>query len=64
MSAVKPLWYRWARVYFAGGCLVGTGVLFWYTIRPTDEQLIARFSPEVKQIMKEIKSYDNKNRKD
>ena len=48
MSAVKPLWYRWARVYFAGGCLVGTGVLFWYTIRPTDEQLIARFSPEVK----------------
>ena len=26
----------------------GTGVLFWYTIRPTDEQLIARFSPEVK----------------
>lgn len=48
MSAVKPLWYRWARVYFAGGCLVGTGVLFWYTIRPPDEQLIARFSPEVK----------------
>lgn len=27
---------------------MGTGVLFWYTIRPTDEQLIARFSPEVK----------------
>ncbi|EER32735.1 hypothetical protein CTRG_03160 [Candida tropicalis MYA-3404] len=49
MSSVKPLWYRWARVYFAGGCLVGTGFLLYYTIRPTDEQLIASFSPEVRE---------------
>lgn len=49
MSSVKPLWYRWARVYFAGGCLVGTGFLLYYTIRPTDEDLIASFSPEVRE---------------
>ncbi|CAK9435752.1 uncharacterized protein LODBEIA_P04550 [Lodderomyces beijingensis] len=48
MSSQKPLWYRWARVYFAGGCLVGLGVVLWYTIRPTEEQLIASFSPEIR----------------
>ncbi|CAI5757400.1 unnamed protein product [Candida verbasci] len=44
----KPLWYRWARVYFAGGCLVGLGVVLYKTIRPTDEEMIASFSPEVR----------------
>lgn len=44
----KPLWYRWARVYFTGFSIIGFGVLcFKYTV-PTDEQLIARFSPEVR----------------
>ncbi|WLF76925.1 assembly factor cbp4 [Lodderomyces elongisporus] len=46
--AEKPLWYRWARVYFAGGCLVGLGVVLYKTIRPTDEELISRFSPEIR----------------
>ncbi|KAI3406836.1 CBP4 [Candida oxycetoniae] len=48
MSSQKPLWYRWARVYFAGGCIVGVGVLLYKTIIPTDEQLISQFSPEIR----------------
>ncbi|EMG49822.1 CBP4 Assembly factor CBP4 [Candida maltosa Xu316] len=46
--STKPLWYRWARVYVAGGSIVGFGVLLFYTICPTDEKLIASFSPEVR----------------
>ncbi|KAG7663618.1 CBP4 [[Candida] subhashii] len=46
--STKPLWYRWARVYFAGGCITGLGFWLWYNIRPTDEELIAAFSPEVR----------------
>lgn len=44
----KPLWYRWARVYFAGACIIGTGVLLFKYNTPTDEELIARFSPQVR----------------
>ncbi|EGW30904.1 uncharacterized protein SPAPADRAFT_68133 [Spathaspora passalidarum NRRL Y-27907] len=47
--STKPLWYRWARVYFAGGCIIGTGVLLYNTIRPSEEDLIASFSPEVRR---------------
>lgn len=44
----QRVWYRWARVYFTGSCIIGFGVLcFKYTV-PTDEELIARFSPEVR----------------
>lgn len=44
----KPLWYRWARVYVTGFSIVATGVLlFKYTV-PTDEELIARFSPDIR----------------
>lgn len=46
--STKPLWYRWARVYFAGGCIIGTGVLLYIYTTPTDEELISRFSPEVR----------------
>lgn len=46
---MKPLWYRWARVYFAGGCIIGSGfLLFKYTV-PTDEAVYESFSPEIKQ---------------
>lgn len=44
----KPLWYRWARVYFAGGCIIGTGALLYRYTTPTDDQLISAFSPEVR----------------
>lgn len=44
----KPLWYRWARVWVTGFSIIATGVLlFKYTV-PTDEELIARFSPEIR----------------
>ncbi|KAI5964831.1 CBP4 [Candida pseudojiufengensis] len=46
--STKPLWYRWARVYLAGACLTGVGVVLYMTIRPSDEQLIASFSPEIR----------------
>lgn len=46
--STKPLWYRWARVYFAGGCIIGTGVLLYIYTTPTDEELISRFLPEVR----------------
>lgn len=44
----KPLWYRWARVWLTGFAIVGTGVLLYKYTVPTDEELIARFSPEVR----------------
>ncbi|RLV94016.1 Assembly factor CBP4 [Spathaspora sp. JA1] len=47
--STKPLWYRWARVYLAGGLIIGTGVLLYNTIRPSEEDLIASFSPEVRR---------------
>ncbi|ABN65190.1 predicted protein [Scheffersomyces stipitis CBS 6054] len=56
MSA-KPLWYRWARVYFAGSCIIGTGVLCFIYTTPTDEQLIASFSPEIREDYEKNKAY-------
>lgn len=44
----KPLWYRWARVWVTGGSIIGFGVLCFKYTTPTDEELIARFSPEVR----------------
>lgn len=44
----RPLWVRWARVFVVGGCIIGTGVLLFKYTTPTDEELIARFSPEVR----------------
>lgn len=44
----KPLWYRWARVPLSGFLIIGTGVFLYYKIVPTDEELIKRFSPEVR----------------
>ncbi|ODV80973.1 assembly factor CBP4 [Suhomyces tanzawaensis NRRL Y-17324] len=46
--STKPLWYRWARVYFTGSCIVGTGVVLYKYTTPTDEELIAAFSPEIR----------------
>ncbi|ODV64507.1 Cbp4p [Ascoidea rubescens DSM 1968] len=43
-----PLWARWARVYATGGAIVGVGVLLYKYASPTDEQVIAGFSPEVR----------------
>ncbi|KAK6459129.1 uncharacterized protein RJT20DRAFT_132274 [Scheffersomyces xylosifermentans] len=47
--STKPLWYRWARVYFAGSCIIGSGVVLYIYTTPTDEQLIAQFSPEIRE---------------
>lgn len=46
--STKPLWYRWAKVPLTGGAIIGTGVFLYYTIIPTDEELISRFSTEVR----------------
>lgn len=35
-------------MYFAGGCIIGTGVLLYIYTTPTDEELIASFSPEIR----------------
>lgn len=44
----RPLWYRWAKIVVYGAGIVTSGVLlFKYTV-PTDEELISRFSPEVR----------------
>lgn len=44
----SPVWVRWLKVYAMGGLIIGTGaVLFKYTT-PTDEQLIAVLSPELR----------------
>lgn len=39
---------RWVKVYMMGGMVIGTGLLLYKYIRPTDEELIARFSPELR----------------
>ncbi|WPK27071.1 hypothetical protein PUMCH_004443 [Australozyma saopauloensis] len=44
----KPLWYRWAKVPFVGTLIIGTGVVLYNTIIPTDEDLIKLFSPEIR----------------
>lgn len=41
-------WYKWVRVWGWGSGIVGTGVLLYKFTVPTDEELIARFSPEVR----------------
>ena len=46
--STRPLWYRWARVGFYGGAIIATGVVLFKYTTPTDEQLIASFSPEVR----------------
>lgn len=48
MSNPKPLWRIWARVYVTGAAIIGTGVLLYKYTVPTDEELIARFSPEIR----------------
>lgn len=40
---------RWAKVYIVGGAIIGSGVLLYKYSRPTDEELINRFSPEVRK---------------
>ncbi|CUM63162.1 uncharacterized protein PRCAT00000729001 [Priceomyces carsonii] len=48
MSVQRPLWVSWARVFLTGAGIIGTGVvLYKYTV-PTDDQLIASFSPEIR----------------
>ena len=43
------LWMKWAKVWAAGGAIVGAGVLlFEYTV-PTKEQLIEQLSPELRE---------------
>ncbi|KAG7196189.1 assembly factor cbp4 [Scheffersomyces spartinae] len=48
MSQAKPLWLQWARVFAVGGLISGTGFVLYYTCVPTDEELIAKFSPEIR----------------
>lgn len=43
-----PVWMRWARVYAYGFGIIGFGVLLYKYLTPTEEQLIERFSPEVR----------------
>lgn len=45
----KPLWYRWARIGVVGSSIVGAGVLLFKYTTPTDEQLVARFLPEIRR---------------
>lgn len=45
----RPLFMRWLRVYAVGGAIIGSGVLLYKYSRPTDEELINKFSPEVRR---------------
>ena len=46
--SIQMTWPKLGRMLLYGGGIIGTGVLlFTYTV-PTDEQLIAAFSPEVR----------------
>lgn len=45
----RSLFWRWVRVYAVGGSIVGSGLLLYKYSRPTDEELISKFSPEVRR---------------
>ncbi|KAK5961269.1 Cbp4p PWA37_001802 [Arxiozyma heterogenica] len=45
----RSLFWRWVRVYIVGGSIVGSGLLLYKYSRPTDEELISKFSPEVRR---------------
>ncbi|AGO09848.1 AaceriAAL142Cp [[Ashbya] aceris (nom. inval.)] len=45
----RPLWFRWLRVYAIGFGIIGAGVLLFKYTTPTDEELIAALSPELRQ---------------
>lgn len=47
-SNPMPIWLRWVRVFAYGGAIAGSGFVLYKYTTPTDEQLIARFSPEVR----------------
>ena len=44
-----PLWIRWARIWAAGGVVVGAGLLLYKYTTPTDEELLNKFSPELRR---------------
>ncbi|EDO19020.1 hypothetical protein Kpol_2002p91 [Vanderwaltozyma polyspora DSM 70294] len=44
----SPLWVRWLKVYAVGGVIIGSGALLFKYTTPTDEQLIASLSPELR----------------
>ncbi|KAM9918022.1 hypothetical protein OXX59_008952 [Metschnikowia pulcherrima] len=55
---------RWARMLGTGVSIVGTGVLlFKYTV-PSDEELIARFSPEIRAEYERGKSLRQKEQEE
>ncbi|ODQ78285.1 hypothetical protein BABINDRAFT_9498 [Babjeviella inositovora NRRL Y-12698] len=62
--STRPLWYRWVRVYAVGGAIVGTGLLLYKYATPTDEELIARFSPEVRRKYEENRALRQKEQQE
>lgn len=60
----KPLWYRWARIVVYSGSVAASGfILFHFTV-PTDEELIARFSPEVRADYERNKEFRRKEQEE
>lgn len=47
-SNPRPIWLRWVRVFAVGGAITASGFLLYTFTTPTDEQLVARFSPEIR----------------
>lgn len=45
----RSLYWRWVRVCAVGGSIIGSGILLYKYSRPTDEELIGKFSPEVRR---------------
>lgn len=45
----RPIFMRWLKVYAVGGAIITSGFLLFKYSRPTDEELIQRFSPEVRR---------------
>lgn len=60
----RPLWMRWARVYFTGFAITGFGVLLYKYTTPSDEQLISRMSPEVRAQYEREKSLRRKEQEE
>ncbi|AMD22801.1 HHR032Cp [Eremothecium sinecaudum] len=46
---MSGIWAKWFRVYAVGGIIIGSGVLLFKYTTPTDEELIERLSPELRQ---------------
>ncbi|AOA64170.1 Cytochrome bc1 complex assembly factor [Komagataella phaffii CBS 7435] len=64
MAAANSSYLLWKKSLIYGGGIIGTGVLLYKFTTPTEEQLIARLSPELRQEYEQNKSLRRKEQEE